>query len=148
AGSRVFSTIFGGTNNDAAIGVALDAANNVVVAGYTKSFNFINFATNTPGLYASIGVTNGLNADAFVVKISSDGSNLLNSAVFGGLSDDAAVGVTVDPLGDVSVVGYTLSANFPTNGANGYLRNFNSGGYDAFVTTLNPSLSVPLYSVY
>ncbi len=55
------------------------------------------------------------------------------------------LGIAVDGGGDAYVTGYTNSTKFPTMNA---FQSSNSGGYDAFVTKLNPSGSQLLYSTF
>ena len=51
----------------------------------------------------------------------------------------------MDGGGDAYVTGYTNSTKFPTMNA---FQSSNGGGYDAFVTKLNPSGSQLLYSTF
>ena len=51
--------------------------------------------------------------EAFVTKLSSDGSSLVYSTYFGGSGGDSANAIAVDSLGQVYVAGQTLSVDFP-----------------------------------
>ena len=98
--------------------------------------------------------------DAFVSKISADGSTLLYSTYLGGENQDTANGIAVDTFGNAYVTGTTLSPHFPvtTNsfdtlcGADGKCgASFNPGGFlvsNAFVTKLNPAGSGLVYSTF
>jgi hypothetical protein len=152
----VYSTYLGGTNNDMALGIAVDGSGNAYVTGSTVSTNFPNTATGVP--YLSNGLFNNsfygliVTTNAFLTQIKWDGTNasIGYSAVFGGNNNDVGWGVAVDPAGDAFVVGTASSTNFPcypTNNA-GYLRTTNSGGNDVFVTAFNPGASALLYSMY
>jgi hypothetical protein len=51
--------------------------------------------------------------DAFIAKFSGSNLSLVWSTYFGGSSGDLATSVAVDGSGDVFVVGWTYSSNFP-----------------------------------
>jgi len=69
---------------------------------------------------------------------------LFYSTYFGGISDDYGYGIAVDQAGAAYVTGYTGYV-IPTANA---LQPAYGGGYDAFVTKLNPSGSALVYSTY
>ncbi|HEX5397760.1 MAG TPA: SBBP repeat-containing protein, partial [Verrucomicrobiae bacterium] len=124
-GSRlVYSTYLGGggtifyaNSGDAGTGIALDAAGNVYVTGYTTS---TNFPVVNPLSYQLAGSTNlVLNRlagyyNAFLSKLGPGGTNLLYSTYFGGTNYDIAEGISVDAAGNVYLAGFTDSTNFPT----------------------------------
>jgi hypothetical protein len=154
----VYSTFLGGANNDVANSIAVDAAGNAYVTGWTVSTNYPNIA-----VFPSLpnGLTNnfvyGYNAttNAFLTKIMWNGTNasIGYSSVFGGTNYgviDAGQSVAVDASGDAFVAGTTSSTNFPTFLASnaGFLRATNSGGNDVFVTAFNTNGTALLYSVY
>ncbi|HTR41813.1 MAG TPA: immunoglobulin domain-containing protein, partial [Pseudomonadales bacterium] len=151
----VYSTFLGGTNGDKANGIAVDSEGNAYVTGSTTSTNFpIVFSslinTNPAGL-SSFLTTNG-NAlsgvsNVFLTKISSDGSQIMNSIVFGGSGMDVGYGVAVDPVGDAFVVGAASSTNFPTVNTFNTLNYTNSGGRDVFVTGIKADWTATWYSV-
>jgi RHS repeat-associated protein len=125
-----FSSYVGGTGVDEAKGIALDASNNVYLAGLTSgSFPTSNAAQSTYG---------GGSNDAFVLEMASSGASLTWSTYLGGSGDDYAQGISVDTNSNVIVAGATASTNFPT--ASPY-QGSNAGGYDAFIArydTLQP----------
>ncbi len=67
------------------------------------------------------------------------------STYLGGSCSDQAAGIAVDSTGSAYVTGYTCSEDFPTANA---LQATNNGGYDAFVTKLNPQGSALVYSTF
>src|SRR5208282_1717399 len=67
------------------------------------------------------------------------------STYLGGSGDDQASALQVDPQGNVVVIGYTTSTNFPTT--NGIDKTI-TGSYDEFVAKLDPTGSQLLYSSY
>lgn len=119
----VFGTFLGGSDIDTIYAAAQDGAGGVIVTGETYSADF----PVTPGAFDSS--LNG-NADAFVLKLSADGSTLVFATYLGGQDNDHATGVTLDNLGEVVAVGSTDSRNFPTTsdafdrGQNGYGEGF------------------------
>ena len=125
--SIAFSTYLGGSDVDQAASMAIDSNSNIYLVGFTAS---TNFPTKNPA-QATMG---GGDGDAFVVKLSSDGSTLLYSSYFGGSDDDRASGVAVDGLGNVYLAGTTASANFPTLNA---LQAQYGGNFDGFVVKLS-----------
>jgi Bacterial Ig-like domain (group 3)/Beta-propeller repeat len=146
AGSAlVYSTYLGGSVQDQAFGIAVDSAGNAYITGQTYSTDF----PITPGAFQT-ACDGGSNCyaygDAFVAKISPDGSSLVYSTFLGGSFVDYGQGITVDSSGNAYVVGITSSSDFPTmNPLQPNLR-----GYDgsAFVTKLNPTGSALVYSTY
>jgi hypothetical protein len=102
----LYSTYFGGTDDDIADGVALDDSNNIYFTGRTESGDF---PTEAPiqAAYAGEG-------DAFVVRMSADGSSLDFGTYLGGEEGDSPGGIAVDATGHVYVGGSTRSVSFPT----------------------------------
>src|SRR5262249_20809442 len=133
----VYSTYMGGSNGDVGRGIAVDGGGNAYVTGYTAS---TNFPSANP-----LQAANGGGTDAFVTKISADGSAKLYSTYLGGSGSDFGTGIAVDGSGNAYVTGYTGSTNFPTASP---LQAANGGGNDAFVTKLNNLGSTKLYSTY
>jgi hypothetical protein len=63
----------------------------------------------------------------------------------GGNLEDSATALAVDASGQIYLAGFTLSTNFPTQGA---LRGTPGGNGDAFVTKISASGTTLLYSTY
>ncbi|GJM22246.1 MAG: hypothetical protein DHS20C15_21610 [Planctomycetota bacterium] len=134
----VFSTFLGGSFDDEVLSAASDGASGTVLAGWTASANF----PITPGAHdSSFGGGNGLFAsDAFVARLSSDGSELLLSSFFGGSEDDMARAVAVDDDGTLFVGGLSLSSDLDL-GQNSPDDSFAGGGNDvgdAFLAAFAP----------
>jgi len=147
----IFSTFLGGGNYDAGWGMAVDGTGAVYVTGYTRSDSF----PTTPGAFQT---TRGGNYDAFVSKLSPDGTSLVYSTYLGGNDVDRAYGgIVVDSSGAAYVAGLTASSNFPTT-AGAYQTTYSGGTCgeppntypcaDAFVTKLNADGSALVYSTY
>ncbi len=99
----------GGSGNELANAIAVDAAGNVYVAGYTYSTEADFPVTVGPDLTFSSW------SDTFVLKLSPDGTQLVYCGYIGGDYTDDGYGVAVDGSGCAYVVGRTESsqASFP-----------------------------------
>jgi hypothetical protein len=135
----VYSTFLGGAGYDGGRGIALDASGNAYVTGYTQSSAFPTTAR------AAQTVLNGAE-DAFVTKLSSDGSGLMYSTYLGGSGNDAGFGIAVGPNGYAYVTGFSQSADFPTTA--GAIQTANGAGKEPFVAALNGSGAQLAYSTY
>ncbi len=125
-----YSTYWGGSGQDWGTGIALDAADNAYVAGYTTSADF----PVTQALQAALsGAQN-----AFVDEIDSSGTVMLYSTYLGGSDTDMANGIQVDAAGEAYIVGATDSPDFPVTNAvqtalsnaydNAFAAEFSAGG--------------------
>jgi len=142
SGQVIYSTYFGGTQaapttdgfgggpegeHDYGIAVAVDAAGNAYVAGYTSASDFpitqgayqTSLAGGCP--YPALTVGTGLIGtfsyyyvdDVFVVKLSPDGKTAIASTLLGGSCYDHPTSLALSASGEVYVSGETDSANFP-----------------------------------
>ena len=143
AGSAlVYSTYLGGSGDDTGRRIAVDSSGNAYLVGDTSSLNFPTAAPFQP-------LNQGGPFDAFVVKLNAAGTALVYSTYLGGGFNDVGRGLALDGSGAAYVTGETASLNFPT--ANAFQptnAGGANGGYDAFVTQLNPSGSALVYSTY
>jgi len=139
----IYSTFLGGSFKDYGHSIALDEHGSVYIAGYTLSDDFPS--TNS-AFQNSFG--GGDFFDAFIVKMTPDGKELVFSTFLGGNDNDYANSIMPDNQGNVVVTGYTKSENFSvTNDA--YQKNLASiGQYDVFVSILNPIGSELVYSTF
>ena len=120
-----WSSYLGGSGDDKAWGVAVDASGNVLLAGRTYSSGWVSGGFDT---------TYGGSEDAFVSKFSSSGVHLWSSFL-GGSGDDYASSIAVDASGNALVAGGTSSSGWVSGG---WDISYN-GGYDAFVVKLSSS---------
>jgi hypothetical protein len=135
----IWSTVLGATGLDSGRALTLDASQSIVLTGITDSGAF----PTTPGAYDR--TSNGY-YDAFVTKLSSEGSVLEWSTFLGGNNIETGLSLALDARRDVVVTGYTASPNFPTTP--GAYDGSLSGGRDAFVTKLSAGGSCLVWSTF
>jgi hypothetical protein len=135
SGALQFTTFVGGTQDDAATGIALQGSN-ICIVGNTRSGGSFPTPAHTFGV---LGVQ-----DVFVVTLNSTGA-LTTTTIIGGALEDTARGVALDGSGNVYIAGETVSTNFPT------LLPFQaalSGPRDAFVVKLTSGAAALTFSTY
>ena len=129
-------TFLGGVSDEVALRVVLDANNNVYIAGWTRSPDFI---TPQTALSAYDNTYNGATVDlgdAFVLKLDGTGSSLIYATLLGGPEGDAASGIALDSLGRILVTGIARS-KFPVKA--GAFPTY-MGNTDGFIAMINPFL--------
>ncbi|MFQ5713208.1 MAG: SBBP repeat-containing protein [Candidatus Scalinduaceae bacterium] len=144
--SLVYSTLFGGGNYDAGIGIAIDASGYAYVTGEVWPFSDIPV---TEGAYDTD--FNGGDYDAFVAKLDSTSPSVLYYTLLGGSHSEKGTGIALDTSGNVYVAGVTLSGDFPTTpdafdkiyGIDGSTSNG-----DVFVAKLDSTFSSLVYSTF
>jgi hypothetical protein len=132
-----YLTLLGGSNTDAAMALAVDAAGSAYLAGYTASYDL-------PVVGAEQSANAGSN-EVFVAKLAANGSRIVYCTYIGGRGDDRAYGIAVDAAGAAYVAGSTTSANFPVRGA---YQSKLAGGRNAFVLKLAAAGNTLVYSTY
>ncbi len=135
------STYLGGSGNDGVRALAIHpTTGDVYVVGETESTDF-------PGTNGGAQARFGGFYDAFVARLNSSLTQILQATYLGGRGADNATDLAIHPTtGDVYVVGYTGSTNFP--GTSGGAQRDYEGKYDAFVARLNSNLTQILKSTY
>jgi len=115
-GNELWTRQFGTSNYDEVYSVAIDAAGNIVMAGYT--------------LGTLAGQSSAGSTDGFVGKLDPDGNDLWMQQ-FGSSTYDLAKSVGVDSAGNVVVVGYTegtLPGQIGAGPADGFVRKLDADG--------------------
>jgi muconolactone delta-isomerase len=139
------STYLGGSGDDDARALAIHpTTGEVYVAGITNSTNFPRTSGGAQAICISCRI---LDPDAFVARLNSSLTQILQSTYLGGSSGDYVRALAIHPkTGEVYVAGVTNSTDFPntTGGAQGSF----GGSDDAFVARLNSSLTQILQSTY
>jgi uncharacterized repeat protein (TIGR01451 family) len=147
----VYSTYLGGSNNDAAAGIAVDSSGNAYVTGSTTSADFPTANAIQPTNHShSDPSTNG-----FVTEFNASGSALVYSTYLGGSGNayngDTSNAIAVDNAGNAYVTGFTNSSDFPTTPAAmqpACTPDFSGICSSAFVTKIGPGGSTLAYSTY
>jgi hypothetical protein len=152
--SLLWSTYFGGDDEDVATSVAVDGSGNVFMVGYTQSTSGFPLANPGGGAYYDNtynGAPWGEWGDPYIAKFSGSNLSLVWSTYFGGGGADIAASVTVDEGGNVFVVGWTTcNAGFPlaNPGGGAYFDATYDGGRDVFIAKfLGSNLSL-VWSTY
>ena len=102
-GTKVYATYIGGSGRDFGTDIALDTiTGDIYITGSTNSVDFptVNALQNTYG-------GGDFSGDAFVVKLSNDGNNILYSTYLGGQDNDYSSAIAVDNNGDAYITGET-----------------------------------------
>jgi len=147
-----YSTYLGGSpggnasGNDDGNGIAVDAAGRAHVVGRAESVNFPT--RNAADATLNNGPASSQKRDAFVTKLTADGSDIEFSTYLGGSDLDVGFSISLDGAGNVYAAGRTASTNFPTT--RGALRETDPDGtttLDGILVKLSPTGAL-LYSTY
>ena len=152
-----YATYEGGTDNEGLRGVAVDAAGNFYVTGFTYSLNLPHTGGSLQPAYRGPSGGKIVGGDAFVAKYTAAGA-LSYVTYLGGSGEDCGEAISVDAGGNVYVTGFTTSTDFPTV-AGSFQTKFGGSGFggsggffealgDAFVAKLNPAGTALVYSTY
>ncbi|MDG5466808.1 SBBP repeat-containing protein [Deltaproteobacteria bacterium IMCC39524] len=119
-GERLWTKQYGSNKNDVANDIALDANGDIILVGTTSGD--INSQVNSGGGYYG--------SDGFVMKLDPEGS-LRWSDLIGTVEDEDVVGVSLDSVGKIFVVGHT-SGVFPgevsAGGGDYFIANYSVDG--------------------
>lgn len=127
--TMLWSSYFGGTNNDACYSVKIDSSYNVVFSGGTSS-------TNIPGTAGGLNPNYlGGKADGFVGKLTPNGQTLIQSTYIGASLYDQAFFVEINRNDEVFVLGQSAGGAFPVINSQSYPNS------SQFIAKLNPSLT-------
>ncbi|MBW7957020.1 MAG: SBBP repeat-containing protein [Deltaproteobacteria bacterium] len=140
----IYSTYLGGSDDDEGYGITVDSADNAYVTGTVCSSR-----SDFPFFFSIIGSWSN-SCNLFVTKISSAGSLVYSTAIgagYGTSGTGSSLGhsIAVDSTGSAYITGFTGSPGFPVSSA---LQETHGGQWDAFITKINPSGTLLLYSTY
>ena len=131
AGQLLFSTFLGGVTDDQGNAVAIEPWGDITVVGGTGSSDFPVTEDAVQSLLDTLD-------EAFLARLSPDGTELLYSTFLGGNEGDQGFGLASDGLGSVVATGMVQATNFPTTSGSfrPSVAGFIESG-DAFVTKLH-----------
>lgn len=132
--SLVWSSYFGGSENDAGYSVKLDSSYNVVFAGGTSSSDLLGTAGGIQPTY------NGGITDGFICKIPEEGDVILQSSFIGTSDYDQVFFVEIDRWDNVYLLGQSLGA-MPVSA-----DVYSNPGSSQFIWKLNSDLNSIEYS--
>ena len=140
--TMIFSTFFGGSSNNEGINsIVTDSANNIIIAGITKSYDL----KITTGAYKTSFCTPPATcySEIFISKINSSGTTLMRSTFMGGSKDEYWPNLMLDTNENVVLTATSYSTDYPVT-ANAYMI----GGATLVISSLDSSLTNLLYSSY
>lgn len=130
----VYSTLLGGSGNDASSGIAVGSNGNAYITGYTQSTDF-------PTTTGAIQTANGTGKEPFVAVLNSTGTKLSYSTYLGGSNGDGAYAIAVDSSNNAYVTGYTNSADFPATSSAWQPQFVSGASQDGFVAKISLATS-------
>ena len=126
-------TFFGGTSFDDALAVRCNSAGDIFVCGKTNS-------SNIPSTQGTFGGSTFF--DGWIARFPSAGGARTWCTYLGGSLDDQAIDIAVDNQGTPTVVGTTISTNFPVSpGLDGFVA-----GRAGFIAQLNAGTGARTWS--
>ena len=144
--SLSFSTFIGGKDYDQGFGIELDQDENILITGSTQSSDF-----PISSKYIDNELNNGSSnqCDAFIMKVKSDGSDILFSTYIGGSDYERAYDIKTIDRNMAVICGYTFSSDFPTT-IGAYDTTFNPTGLggDGFILKINFSTPELVFSTF
>lgn len=146
----LFSTYFGGEDDDALAAMVVDADGHAYLTGSTRSVGLPTtagafqeeFVGEINGCQTSFPITYFNCDDTFVAKMATDGTGVVYGTYIGGTHIEEARDIAVDHSGRACVVGYTTSDDFPgggTTSASIFLSQLGPDGSDLSYTVFKQS---------
>lgn len=108
SGTLLFSTFLGGSANDQANAVVVNTDGSIYIGGSTQSSDF-------PVTTGSFQTKLGGGSDAFLARLSNDGSQLLYSTFAGGNGDEAIQKILLNADGSLWIAGDASSTGLPAS---------------------------------
>ena len=136
----VYAGYIGGSAQDEAYGVDVDADGNAYIVGTTKSSEMTFPVTVGPQL-----TFDNRTSDVFVAKVDATGTRLIYAGYVGGTDFDHGEAIAVDSAGNAYITGWTRSTDFPRRGS---LDSSHNGRKDSFVAKISADGTRLIYSGY
>ncbi len=134
----LYSAIFGGSGADMPYAIDIDSEGNTYIVGRTTSDDF--------PMVNSYDASFGGGSDGFLVKLDSEGDEILYSTYLGASNWDRAADIAVESPESICIIGSTESYEFPTT-SGAFDETYNADG-DGFVLKLDPSSNTLLFSSF
>lgn len=129
----LYSTFIGGEDLDFQNGgLAVDSSGCAYVTGWTASRDF----PQRNSLHSFRGAERGFRFDAFISRLSPDGSQFVYSTLFGGNGEERGGAIAVDGAGAVYMAGFTASTDLPLK--NPLQSEYRGGTSDLMILKLAP----------
>jgi len=156
----IFSTYYGGNQDDYGMAIAEDTENAsneyIYVGGYSSSTNM-----QMHPIFSNFNQNKQSGVDGFIAKFEKTNGIIFWNTFYGGNGDDYITDIKMDKANHkMYLTGYTTSTNignstgsangFPvaTNAVNTFYQPYNQGGYDAFVGQYNTVARNLVWSTY
>jgi hypothetical protein len=138
-GTMIFSTYLGGTGEEIINGIEFDGEGNYLLGGHSASTGL-----GTPGVYQE---NSQGSVDAFVARISANGSALEMFSYIGGSNIDRCYSMTVDSSFNYIITGISESSDYPTT--DGAFQTNHTGSFsDATLTKIAHNGTTLLFSTF
>jgi gliding motility-associated-like protein len=139
--SVLFSTLLGGSGDDAAYVLTLGDNGSVYVAGGTASSDFLKSIPSSGVIKsASPGLGNSDPCDGFVVELNNSGTSAIRGTYIGTSKGDQIYGIETDKFGFIYIMG-TSEGDMPVINAA-----YSNPKSKQFISKLKPDLSGYVYS--
>jgi hypothetical protein len=147
----LFSSYFGGLQDEVPTGAVVDGSGNLIVTGYTLSRDF-------PVTNQAVQSAFQDGVEAFIFKLNGATGALMFSTLYGGRGDDYSYGIAVDGQGSIYIAGQTASHSLPVT-AGAFQPNEADGPPclqvgevrpcpDGFVAKFSPDLSRLIFATF
>ncbi len=130
SGQLLWSTLYGGENDDCANALAIDSHDNIFVGGYSQSIAFPTQALASGGFIEYDQIAFG---DMIILKFSNTGERLW-ATYYGGNLGETVNDMVCNSDDHLLVIGHSSSTNFPTQTLPGALNeSFQNGDYNSYI---------------
>jgi hypothetical protein len=132
--SIIAATYFGGNNAEQAGDIKIMSDGKIIITGYANG-------SNVPTTENAYNMTfNGGYSDSFISVFSNDLDILHASTYIGGSNSDSLESIEIDDDGDIIVVGYTVSQDFPTTSGVIQEVKIHDTDYEGFICSFSSDL--------
>jgi hypothetical protein len=138
-GATMMFSYVGGSGNDRAWFMTVDSGYNYLIGGMTTS-------TDLPASTGAFQETYAGATDAWLAKLSEDGSTLVFCSYLGGDDEDLCTGIDTDSEDNIFITGSTMSDDLSV--VNAMNPSYLGGVYDSYISKWSPTGSVSWLSYF